>query len=69
LEGYSLPSQAKAKRRFRAHSIKIAQDANENETDPKEGVAKFLEDAFSAKFRSISEQQLNRGIRESRRKS
>jgi len=44
----------------------IAQDATENETDPKEGVAKFLEDAFSAKFRSISEQQLNRGIRESR---
>ena len=31
----------------------IAQDATENETDPKEGVAKFLEDAFSAKFRSI----------------
>ena len=44
----------------------IAQDATENDTDPKEGVAKFLEDAFSAKFRSISEQQLNRGIRESR---
>lgn len=44
----------------------IAQDATENETDPKEGVAKFLEDAFAAKFRSISEQQLNRGIRESR---
>jgi len=44
----------------------IAQDATENETEPKEAIAKFLEDAFSAKFRSISEQQLNRGIRESR---
>jgi len=44
----------------------IAQDAEENDGDPKEGVAQFLEDAFSAKFRSISEQQLNRGIRESR---
>ena len=31
----------------------IAQDATENETDPKEGVAKFLEDAFSAKLEAF----------------
>lgn len=55
----------KSEEELRNQLDQIMQDAEDDDT-AKSGVSKFLEDAFSAKFKSISEQQLNRGIRESR---
>lgn len=56
----------KSEEELRNQLDQIMQDANEDEEAAKRGVSDFLESAFSAKFKSISEQQLNRGIRESR---
>jgi len=56
----------KSEEELRNQLDQIMQDANEDEEAAKRGVSEFLESAFSAKFKSISEQQLNRGIRESR---